>query len=194
MIESVDGRLYIIGKPPEPTRSILRNLFKQLATESGGIPRLEPHLTIQAIHGLHLAEVVQERVEAVVRDLPPIYVRAGGLTAFTLRAPRQRLVIPVEKTPALQHIYQLIAEEVAGLNVPTSPFNLTTWQPHLTAVEGEWEDISSVAQRLAPQVPTVQFVIDRLWMSVQRAPDDWMELGIWPLRGRLSESAASHGG
>jgi 2'-5' RNA ligase len=171
----------------------LRDLFIQLATESGGTPRLESHLTIQAIHGLHLAEVVQERVEAVVRDLPPIYVRAAGLTALTLRAPHQYLVIPVEKTPALQHLYQTITEEVSGLNVPTQPFNLETWQPHLTAVEGEWEDTLAVAQRLASRVPAVQFMIDRLWMSVQRAPGDWVELGIWPLRGRLPEDAVGRG-
>ncbi len=191
MIESVDGRLYIIGKPPEPTRSILRDLFARLAAEVGGTPSSEPHLTIQTIYGLHLAEVVQERVETVVRDLPPIHVRAGGLIAFALRTPHQRLVMPVEKTSALQRIYQTIAEEIAGLGVPTQPFNLGAWQPHITAIEGEWEDAETVAQQLAPQVPQVQFVIDRLWMSVQRSPGAWMELGIWPLRGRSSEDQAN---
>ncbi len=194
MIESVDGRLYIIGKPPEPTRSILRELFERLAEEVGGTPSSEPHLTIQTVYGLHLAEVVQERVETLVRDLPPIQVRAGGMIAFALRTPRQRLVMPVEKTSALQRIYQTIAEEIAGLGVPTQPFNLETWRPHITAIEGDWEDAEAVAQRLAPQVPQVQFAIDRLWMSVQRAPGVWMELGIWPLRGRTSDDASRRKG
>jgi 2'-5' RNA ligase len=187
VIESVDGRLYIIGKPPEPTLSVLRHLFVQLATESGGIPRLEPHLTIQTIYGLHLAQIVQERIELIVRDLSPIDVRAGGLVAFPLRAPQQRLVIPVEKTAALQHIYQTIAAEVEELGVPTQPFDLATWQPHITAVEGEWPDIERVVQQLAPRVPDIRFLIDRLWVSVQRAPGVWIELGVWPLRGRLPE-------
>lgn len=187
MIESVDGRLYIIGKPPEPTLSVLRHLFVQLATESGGTPRLEPHLTIQTIYGLHLAQIVQERIELIVRDLSPIDVRAGGLVAFPLRAPQQRLVIPVEKTAALQHIYQTIAAEVEELGVPTQPFDLTTWQPHITAVEGEWSDIERVVQQLASRVPDIRFLIDRLWVSVQRAPGVWIELGAWPLRGRLPE-------
>jgi len=193
VIESVDGRLYIIGKPPEPTRSVLRDLFVRLAEEAGGTPNPEPRLTIQTIYGLHLAEVVQERVETIVRDLPPIHVRAGGLIAFALRTPHQRLVIPVEKTPTLRYIYQAIAEEVTGLGVSTQPFNLETWQPHMTAVEGDWEDAEAVARQLAPQVPDVQFIIDRLWMSVQRAPGVWMELGIWPLRGRLPEEPTDHG-
>ncbi|MCD6290790.1 MAG: 2'-5' RNA ligase family protein [Anaerolineae bacterium] len=184
MIESVDGRLYIIGKPPEPTRSALRDLFARLAEQAGGTPNPEPHLTIQAVQGLHLAEVVQERVEAVVRGLPPIYVRASGLIAFPLRAPKQRLVVPVEKTPALQHIYQAIADEVSGLGVPIQPFDLATWQPHMTAVEGDWEDAEAVADQLAPLVPQIHFTINRLWMSVQRAPGIWVELGIWPLRGQ----------
>ncbi|HEY63105.1 MAG TPA: 2'-5' RNA ligase family protein [Caldilineae bacterium] len=193
MIESIDNRLYIIGKPPEPTRSVLRDLFVRLAQEAGGTPNPEPRLTIQAIYGLHLAEVVQERVETVVRDLPPIHVRASGLIAFALRTPHQRLVIPVEKTPALRYIYQVIAEEVESLGVPTQPFDLETWQPHMTAVEGDWEDAEAVARQLAPQVPEIQFLIDRLWMSVLRAPGTWMELGIWPLRGRLPDEHPDRG-
>lgn len=187
MIQSVDGRLYIIGKPPEPTRTALRQLFERLAEEAGGTPTTEPHLTIQTVFGLHLAEVVQERIETLVRDRPPLDIVAAGLKAFPLRSPRQRLVIPVQKTRQLQQLYADISAELRKLGVPTQPFDVETWQPHLTAVESDWEDADAVAEQLAPLVPTIHFTIDRLWMSVQREPGIWTELGIWPLRGRSTD-------
>jgi len=183
MSEPQPGTLYVLAYPKGQDLTELVKVSEDLARLAGGRPVMHPHCTIQAIYDADDIGAVRERLAMVARTAAPFTLQVTGIGSFFSTPPANGILLMVEKTEALGHLYRAIRDAVAGLGCHSYPYTLMSWMPHICIVEGQWSDLVTVVANLQAVVPHLSFAVDELFLFRKNKAGRWEQLAQFALTG-----------
>ncbi|MCI0551970.1 MAG: hypothetical protein L0287_13540 [Anaerolineae bacterium] len=173
-LTSSDGKsTFIIVRPESEDYPKLFKLSEDTARLINGTPIIDLHLTIQAIRNVDDFPSLKERLSDYARTLSPLEIKVRGIARMNVHNQQGRLWLLAERTPALEKIYNELAQIAREMGFDPYPYASSAWLPHIKIVD--------LPENMSPQIkdPTfgagkgLSFTVRNFEWTVQKGPERW---------------------
>lgn len=180
-LSSSDGKsTFIIVRPESEDYLKLFKLSEDTARLINGAPIIDLHMTIQAIRNVEDFPALKERLAEFARGLPPLEISVRSIARMNVHSQKGRLWLLAEKTPALEKIYNELAQLAQEMGYEAYPYASSDWLPHIKIVD--------MPENMSPQIkdPTfgtgrgISFTVRSFEWTVQRGAERWDLLDQFP--------------
>ena len=180
-LSSSDGTsTFIIVRPDSDDYPKLFKLSEDTARLINGTPIIDIHLTVQAIRKVGDFPALKERLSNYARTLSPLEIRVRSIARMNVHNQSGRLWLLAEKTPALEKLYNDLAQIAQEMGFEAYPYASSDWLPHIKIVD--------LPENTTPQIkdPTfgtgegISFTIRSFEWTVQKGAERWDLLDQFP--------------
>jgi 2'-5' RNA ligase len=168
--------MYAIVSLLDPeTDHIIRTVWKRFEEECGltGIQRMDlPHFSWVVADSYHF-DAVEEILEKVTREMPPIAVRSAGLGIFT--GPSPVVYISLVKDTVLLNWHNVLWEKTKPHAVmPNALYHPASWVPHITLAyhESNPQQLGCAIQEIVYTPLNLEFTVHNLSLVYQTLGQD----------------------
>jgi len=171
---------FIIVRPESDDYSRLFRLSEEKARVVEGTPILDLHLTLQAIRNVDDFTALKERLQAYCLTLNPFEVRVRNIARMNVNNQQGRLWLLAEKTPALENIYNDLAEIAHEMGCDGYPYKSENWLPHIKIVDLSENTSTQIKDPTFGVGSGITFTVRSLEWTVQKGPERWDLLDKFP--------------
>ncbi len=204
--------LCVLLIPEGPDRERVHEALQRAAQWVGGVPVQTPHVTVA-----YLYDVTPDGQAAYARCIaplaqatPPMPVTATDvITQGPLLGGSPVIMFAVQRTPALEALYDGLADAARHMNLLCNPgpdyrqggcgeprpVSAAAWVPHLTALEDVPGAPADLAPLLRPLAPDLGFCARSLWLSHRNQDGEWelgQRLALTPSRSAIVGGSDAH--
>ncbi len=180
-ISNSSGRsTFIIVRPESDDYSRLFKLSEEKARVVEGTPILDLHLTIQAIRNVDDFSALKKRLQAYCLKLCPFEIRVRNIARMNVNNQQGRLWLLAEKTPALESIYNDLAEIAHEMGCDGYPYKSENWLPHIKIVDISENTSTQIKDPTFGVGSEITFTVRSFEWTVQKGPERWDLLDKFP--------------
>ncbi len=180
-ISSPNGKsTFIILRPESEDYLKLFKLSEDTSRLINGTPIMDLHMTVQAIRNVEDFTALKERLSDYARGLPPLEIGVKNIARMNVHSQKGRLWLLAEKTPALEKVYNGLAQIAREMGCEAYPYPFSDWLPHMKIVD--------MPENMPPQIkdPTfgtgseISFTVRSFEWTVQMGAERWDLLDQFP--------------
>jgi GGDEF domain-containing protein len=164
---------FIIVRPESEDYSRLFQMSEEKARVVDGTPIIDLHLTIQAIRNVEDFNSLKKRLEEYALGLRPFEIRVKNIVRMNVNNQQGRLWLLAEKTPALETLYNDLANIAHEMNCDSYPYKSENWLPHIKIVDLPEDRSTQIKDPTFGIGNAITFTIRQFEWTVQKGPERW---------------------
>ena len=180
-VSMLSGRsTFIILRPESEGYSSLYQLSEQTARVADGAPMLDLHLTVQAIRNVDDFAALRKRLEDYCRTLHPFEITVRTIIRMNVNNQPGRLWLLAEKSPALEKMYNDLAQIARDMGYESYPYKSQNWLPHIKIVDLPEDRSTRIKDPTFGAARTTSFTVKGFEWTVQKGAEHWDLLDQFP--------------
>jgi len=177
----LDGKsTFIIVRPESDDYPGLFKLSEETARAVNGTPIIDLHLTIQALRNVEDFAALKKRLEEYCSKLHPFEIKVKHVARMNVNNQQGRLWLMTEKSPALENMYNDIANIAREIGCESYPYKFQDWRPHLKIVDLSENTSTQIKDPTFGASSGVTFTVRHFEWTVQKGPEHWELLDQFP--------------
>ncbi|HMB25442.1 MAG TPA: hypothetical protein VKP08_21515, partial [Anaerolineales bacterium] len=171
---------FIIVRPESESYSNLLKFSEETARIVDGIPIMDLHLTIQAIHNVGDFDALKKRLVEYSLILQSFEIKVKHVARMNINNQGGRLWLLAEKTPDLEKMYNDLSQIACEVGGTSYPYKSKDWLPHLKIVKLPENTSTRIKDPTFRAGSQLRFTVRFFEWTVQKAPERWELLHQFP--------------
>lgn len=164
---------FIIIRPESEDYSSLFKRSEEAARLINGTPIIDLHLTVQAIRDVEDFASLKKRLEEYCLKLRPFEINVRNIARMNVNNQRGRLWLLAEKTPALENMYNDLADIAREMGCDGYPYKSENWLPHIKIVDLPENASTQIKDPTFAAGHGITFTVRHFEWTVQQGPERW---------------------